>query len=174
MLPDSYPIAPRVRVNLVQSSTGLFADASGSSRGISTQADRKLLLELREQADVVVTDGETARLEKYRVPLACDLAVITRNGYTPAQSSSKRRYVELNEELNDALKSLQAMGYAKILLEVGPGLLSNAWDQIDQLCLTTTGFGEPNLKVLGVNGSEIFRFVTGESTFTVWSQIQPL
>lgn len=172
MLLASYLDVPLVRVNLVQDAHGAFTDANGSSRGISSPEDRELLLELRALADVVVTDGETARLEKYKVPQVCDLAVITRAGYSPAPSDSKNTYIELNLNLDATLKELETLGYHRILLEVGPSLLKGSWHNVNQLCLTTTGYGSPDLAPLSIEATLVSENKSGQSTFTVWSQIR--
>ena len=172
MLQASYLDVPLVRANLVQDANGAFTDANGSSRGISSEEDRDLLLALRALADVVVTDGETARLERYKVPRVCDLAVITRKGYSPTPSDSTHSYIEFNFGLNETLTALKTLGYKRILLEVGPSLLKSNWDSVDQLCLTTTGHGAPDLAPLGIEAELADVNHLGQSTFTVWSQIR--
>jgi len=171
---SNYGVVPPVRANLVQDAQGAFTDSFGSSRGISTTEDRELLLWLRSLADVVVTDGETARLERYRIPLVADLAVISRRGYTPEPRQTTHRYLEFNAPLGETIRLLQEDGYKRILLEVGPGLLKNNWQKVDQLCLTTTGHGTPTLLPLAIDARRDSIEQIGESTFTVWSEIRDL
>lgn len=175
MLPTIYLSPPSVRANLVQGPNGVFEDGSGSSRGISNEQDRIRLLELRKLCDVVVTDGETARTENYRVPKACDLAVITRSGFTPAESGSDRKYLELRSSPALAIQTLKDSGYERILLEVGPSLIREliAADVIEQLCLTNTRNSEANLSALGVAGAALVHQENdGDTTFTVWGEIR--
>lgn len=67
--------------NHVITPDGKFSGADGSSRSISSEADRKLLIALRSLADVIVVDAETARREKYRPPaFGKTLAIFSRSG----------------------------------------------------------------------------------------------
>jgi riboflavin biosynthesis pyrimidine reductase len=177
MLPAAYTNPPRVRANLVQGANSLFVDSNNSSRGISNEIDRERLLELRRLADIVVTDGETARLEQYRIPMTCDLAVITRGGYTPAPGKSTHSYLEVRESPTAAIERLISLGYRSILLEVGPRLIRQlvANGLLDELCLTNTAFSKPQLTDLGIaRAVEEYRQTSGDTTFTLWREIQPL
>jgi hypothetical protein len=175
MLPEAYSLPPLVRANLVQGEGGVFVDSQGSSRGISNPLDLARLLELRALCDIVVTDGETARLEKYRVPQACDLGVITRFGYSPEPSSSTKKYIELKTGPGNAVRELLAQGYKRILLEVGPTVLTAliAEGLVDELCLTNTKDSKPDLSLLDVAKAQlVFQEHQGDTGFTIWSQIQ--
>lgn len=172
---DLYSPAPGVRANLVQSIGGVFVDDSGSSRGISNDLDRELLLYLRTLSDVVVTDGETARRENYRVPRVCDLAVITREGYKPEPRESSRKYLQF-PGLSPAqvVSELQTIGYKRILLEVGPNLVCELIQAnlVDQLCLTNTNGSVPELRELGAAGwRSDFDLLEGDTRFSAWSPI---
>ena len=175
MLDRVYLDAPLVRANIVQGGSGQFVDESGSSRGISNALDLERLLALRALSDVVVTDGETARKEQYRVPRVADLAVITRYGYTPRVSDSTHKYVEFRENPVDAIRSLIDGGYKGILLEVGPNLLRSMVlaGLVDQICMTNTGGSTADLSNLGVRvAKQSFVERVDDTTFTVWSEIQ--
>jgi riboflavin biosynthesis pyrimidine reductase len=175
MLDEVYQKPPAVRANLVQGSGGVFEDGAGSSRGISNSLDRERLLDLRRLCDVLVTDGETARTEQYRIPKVCDLAVITRSGFTPAAGESKKKYLEFRSSPVSAIQNLKELGYERILLEVGPNLLRQlfATGTVDQLCLTNTSFSEPDLSKLGVAAAQLrFSETTGDTTFSVWDEIR--
>ena len=176
-LPVAYQDVPKVRANMVQGANGVFVDANGSSRGISNPLDRERLLELRKLADVVVTDGETARLEAYRIPLGADLAVITRTGFKPAAGSSTRKYLEIRMSPDEAIKYLLQLGYCRILLEVGPSVLSEivAAGLVDELCLTNTDSSKPALSALGIASAELVHHEQLQDTsFGVWREIQAL
>jgi riboflavin biosynthesis pyrimidine reductase len=175
MLPEAYLSPPPVRANLVQGLGGVFTDSQGSSRGISNQTDLARLLDLRALCDIVVTDGETARLEKYRIPLTCDLGVITRLGYSPEPSSSTKKYIELKTAPGNAVRELLGLGYKKVLLEVGPKIVAAliADGLVDELCLTNTQGSKPNLSKIGVaNAQLVFQELQEDTGFTIWSQIQ--
>jgi riboflavin biosynthesis pyrimidine reductase len=153
---SAYPKLVGVRLNMVISGTGSFTDENGSSRGISNDLDRKLIGHLRRQSDVVVTGGNTARKEQYRVPSHCALAVIS-NSFTLEEEG----YIRLDDPAK-AIATLTEMGFERILLETGPTLSKFFIEagQVDEFCLTVTngnlelaaktvaGFGV-NLELLG-------------------------
>jgi riboflavin biosynthesis pyrimidine reductase len=132
---DTYPEVFGVRLNMIVASDGSFVDSTGSSRGISNDLDRKLIGHLRRQSDVVVTGGNTARNEQYRVPSHCDLAVIS-----SSFEISDDRYVRL-ENPETAINKLVELGYQRILLETGPTLTKYFLEtnQVDEFCLTVAG-----------------------------------
>lgn len=171
---SKYVALDGVRVNLVQGQDGVTADPSGSSRGISNPDDRQLLLHLRTLADVVLTDGETARLERYKVPKTSDLAVFTRKGYVPEPGNSNHRLIEISDEtLAGAVDVLKTLGYRRILLEAGPNLLRSSWQAFDELCLTNTATSKADLSALGISQAKLNEEqIVGDATFTVWREIQ--
>ncbi len=176
MLPAFYLATPLVRANLVQGQSGQFVDSYGSSRGLSNEIDLARLLQLRKLCDVLVTDGETARLENYRVPASCDLAVVTKRGFSPSVSGSSKSYLELKLSPAEAIANLVSRGYERILLEVGPNVLSELirFGLVNQLCLTNTASSNPNLLTLGVSQAELlFDESVDDTRFTVWGQILP-
>ena len=175
MLNQIYLDVPRVRANMVQGGSGEFVDKSGSSRGISNALDLERLLALRTLSDVVVTDGETARKEQYRVPRQADLAVITKCGFTPRDSDSAQKYVELRMHPAEAVGALIESGYQRILLEVGPNILHSLVEAglVDQICLTNTSGSNADLSCLGVRmAKQVFIERDGDTTFTLWGEIQ--
>ena len=131
---SAYPELVGVRLNMVVSGAGTFTDENGSSRGISNDLDRKLIGHLRRQSDVVVTGGNTARKEQYRVPSHCALAVIS-NSFTLEQEG----YIRLDDHAT-AISQLTDMGFERILLETGPTLSKFFLEtgQVDEFCLTVT------------------------------------
>ena len=130
----AYPELIGVRLNMVVSGSGNFTDETGSSRGISNDLDRKLIGHLRRQSDVVVTGGNTARKEQYRVPSHCSLAVIS-----SSFSLDEDGYIKL-PNAESAIADLREMGFEKILLETGPSLSKFFLEsgQVDEFCLTVT------------------------------------
>lgn len=132
---SSYTELQGVRLNMVVDSVGSFVDSSGSSRGISNDLDRKLIGHLRRQSDVIVTGGNTARVEQYRVPSHCSLAVISSSFQIPDD-----RFMRLANPEN-AIAELKSRGFEHILLETGPTLSKFFLEQgtVDEFCLTVTG-----------------------------------
>ena len=132
---DSYSDLIGVRLNMIVGVNGEFVDENGSSRGLSNELDRKLIGYLRRRADVVVTGGNTARNELYRVPSHCSLAVIS-NSF----EIDDERYIRLPEPAI-AIETLRAAGFERILLETGPTLSKFFLEsnQVDEFCLTVAG-----------------------------------
>ena len=66
-LVDFYHVAqsPWVRSNMVVSLDGHFVDAMGTSEGLSSDIDLRILLLLRALSDVVLVGGSTVRREGY-------------------------------------------------------------------------------------------------------------
>lgn len=132
---DTYSDLIGVRLNMIVGVNGEFVDETGSSRGLSNELDRKLIGHLRRRADVVVTGGNTARKELYRVPSHCSLAVIS-NSF----EIDDERYIRLPEPAT-AIETLRAAGFERILLETGPTLSKFFLEsnQVDEFCLTVAG-----------------------------------
>lgn len=131
---ESYPDVYGVRLNMVVSGNSGFIDETGSSRGISNELDRKLIGHLRRRSDVVVTGGNTARVEQYRVPSHCALAVIS-----ATFEIDDSRYTRL-ESPETAIAKLNELGFERILLETGPTLSKYFLEsgQVEEFCLTVT------------------------------------
>lgn len=62
----AWPAQPWLRANMVATVDGAAHSAGGTSRGISSDSDRKLFGALRGLTDVIVVGAQTARAEKYR------------------------------------------------------------------------------------------------------------
>jgi hypothetical protein len=70
-----------IRSNHVITQSGMFSGSDGSSRSISSEEDRELLLEIRSRTDLILVDAATARLEQYRTPRSgARLAIFSLNG----------------------------------------------------------------------------------------------
>ena len=132
---DTYPDLEGVRLNMIVGPNGEFVDDAGSSRGLSNDLDRKLIGHLRRRSDVVVTGGNTARAERYRVPSHCALAVIS-----SSFELTDERYIRLTDPA-DVLETLRGRGFERILLETGPTLSRFFLEsnQVDEFCLTVAG-----------------------------------
>lgn len=125
---------------MVATPSGLFFGAKGSSREISNELDRSLIIKLRQLSDVYVTGGNTFRSEGYRVPTSRSLAVITHR--PESLPSGVIGLVGDSEHLaSETLSKLELLGFERILLEVGPSLAEKFLedDLIDEFCLTIIG-----------------------------------
>ncbi|MEN9742139.1 MAG: hypothetical protein RIR66_1095 [Actinomycetota bacterium] len=57
-----------LRANMVMSKDGHFVDETGSSKGLSSPLDLKVLLTLRALSDAILVGANTVRIEDYKVP----------------------------------------------------------------------------------------------------------
>lgn len=133
-----------IRTNHVLGPSNSFAGEDGTSRTISHPIDKQLMLALRSQADLIVVDAATARVEQYRPPTSgTPLAIFSKTGRfekIPAletgwakvylfsearlpkgQSSPEVNRVEINGSPIETLSEWAGVkGYKSILLESGP------------------------------------------------------
>lgn len=150
-LADCYGPWVGIRSNHVITVTGEFVGTDGSSRSISSEPDRQLLIALRAMADVIVVDAATARLEQYRAPSSgAALAIFSRNGnfsgiraveespercflFSSTSSSHNKspQHVKLtspDNPLQDLVHWAEEMTFPALLLEAGPTLARNAFE----------------------------------------------
>lgn len=155
-----------VRSNHVIDSNGRFSGIDGSSRSISNNEDRELLLALRKRADLIVVDAATARLEQYTAPKSkSSLAIFSSSGdftgipavdtsespiYLFTGSSSPRHPANPNAivipvteaPFEGFLEWAKSRSFDAILLEAGPTLTAKAFASgiVRQSAITRTGF----------------------------------
>jgi riboflavin biosynthesis pyrimidine reductase len=80
-LARSYGPWSGVRSNHVINNRGSFTGVDGSSRSITTEDDKALMIALRSAADLVIVDAATARKERYKSPSSlANLAIFSRSG----------------------------------------------------------------------------------------------
>ncbi len=158
-----------VRLCHVVTFDGQFADAKGSSQGVSNAADLARFLAERSRVDVAITGGRTARLENLRSTSRCALCILTNDPDSlsiPALSlatenlvflattnpliseslphNSSARVIELDSAGNSTyqlLAALEALGFQTALLEGGPELIRMFANSgsIATVSLTVTG-----------------------------------
>lgn len=80
LIASEYGICNGWRANFVIDATGQSFGANGDSSDISNHVDRLLLGKLRSLADVIVTSGKTARIERYKSSKHAPIAIFTRSG----------------------------------------------------------------------------------------------
>jgi riboflavin biosynthesis pyrimidine reductase len=153
-----------IRTNHVLGPSNSFAGEDGTSRTISHPIDRQLLLALRAQADLIVVDAATARIEKYRSPTSgTPLAIFSKTGrfeQIPALETGGSKIYLFSEERipqSDSSANAEAVrverspiatlsewagvkDYKSILLESGPSFtkLAFAAGAVVQSALTFT------------------------------------
>lgn len=126
-------------------SQGEVANPEGGSSGIGNTTDKKLLGALRANAEIVLTSGKTARLERYRMPKSADLAIFTNQGVeelclTP---SPPQQLIVFGQEhavsFSDAIDYLKTIGYQRIHLEFGPTGYVSCTSRIEKTFLSSIG-----------------------------------
>lgn len=163
-LADCYGSWEGIRSNHVISSSGDFFGPDGSSRSISTAADRDLLIALRAKADLIVVDAATARAEKYKLPSAgAAVAIFSASGDfggIPAVEESSGQCILFSPETpvvpnnaryepllsrDNPLEGIapwaKEQGLPAVLLEAGPTLTRLAFRSgaVDNSALTISG-----------------------------------
>ena len=153
-----------IRSNHVITHSGQFSGSDGSSRSISSDEDRALLIEMRSHSDLIVVDAATARLEKYRAPRSgALLAIFSLSGNfegIPAvdeteaqvflfsasadrisQEDSKNVHVQIQgKPFEEFIGWAIFNGFGSILLEAGPTLTALAFEAgvVSQSAITRT------------------------------------
>ena len=124
---------PLIRANLVIGLNGMSRKA-GSSRGLSSPADRARFHELRRDADVILIGGSTYRNEPYSKS-SLPLYVATR-----ANLAKVGKVSFFNLSPADLINQAKLDGFKKILIEGGVNFLLEPikFSQIDELYLTRT------------------------------------
>ena len=161
---------PLIRANLVIGFNGMSRKA-GSSRGLSSPADRARFHELRSDADVILIGGSTYRNEPYSKS-SLPLYVATR-----ANSANVGKASFFNLSPVDLINQAKLDGFKKILIEGGVNFLLEPikFSQIDELYLTRTQvlgdsdkFDETDLHKNYKLASET---IEGIDRFEVWERI---
>ncbi|MEO0024565.1 MAG: hypothetical protein RL196_1006 [Actinomycetota bacterium] len=174
-----------VRLNLAEDVHGSVAGVSGTSNDVSNELDRALLVELRKQADVIVTSGATARAENLRASKHAPIFVLTLSGridglkrllsspdckpvslVVPAQIESETRHTLEHAGLSARVIGLQSLDPASVkafLLNEGMQcILLEFGPMLAQLWLNAAAINEICLTTSGVELGEVQR-VNAES-----------
>lgn len=148
---------------------------TGSSIGLSSDEDRKRFKQLREDSDLIVIGGNTARREPYkRTPIPLYILTHSKVRLQPKNQLAKQFTLsptQLFEEIAQNFKPDHASSPIRVLVEAGPQLLQTLIDQglIDQLFLSTNmskdGENKISAKDLTNGFSLIKEEVVGEIKF---------
>jgi hypothetical protein len=185
--------------NHIVTPSGEFSGADGSSRSISSAADRQLLIALREQADLIVVDAETARREQYRLPSSgTALAIFSQSGifsgipalegpydrcflFSPTTPGDfpNHRHVQIRtpeNPLQELSRWAKDEDLPAVLLEAGPTLSKTAFDSrlVSYSALTIT---ERNIDLDSIAKAHPFDDLANlisvahsqDATFTYWT-----
>lgn len=130
---------------VIDSKMRLFGD-SKTSKDVSNETDRALLMHLRSLADLIITDAATAAAEKYRASKFCDIEIWSKSGdfrgleETPGRDS--RHAISL-QRITDAASRVKSLRLSRnsILLETGQSLTTKLAESqlIDFASISVTG-----------------------------------
>ncbi|MEY4349569.1 MAG: RibD C-terminal domain [Actinomycetota bacterium] len=170
---NAYDLPNKVVANFVVDGDGQFIDEQGSSRGISNQIDRQVLVHLRHRTRAVLVGGNTARTESYRKDARFDTYVLTNStaelndGLISITASNDQ---ELSELVTDICNQHEGL-----LVEAGPNLVSKlaALNALDYLCLTIIDPREDSAflvrKLFNVSNATLVNSQTIDNThLTIW------
>ncbi len=152
--------AIQVSANLIVGRDGSTI-RNGSSIGLTTPADRERFHKLRQESDLIIIGGNTARREPYkRTPLPLYILTHSKVRLQPKNPQAKQFQLtptQLLEEIKDNFKSNNSGQSIRVLIEAGPTLLTQMVSQnlVDYLYLTINhkldGEGKISIKKLTSN-----------------------
>lgn len=174
-----------VRLNLAVGAQGTVAGVTGTSKDVSNELDRALLVELRKHADVILTSGATARAENLRASKHAPIFVLTLSGridglerllsspdckpvslVVPTQIESETRHILEHAGLSARVIGLQSLDPASVkafLLHEGMQcILLEFGPMLAQLWLNAAAIDEICLTTSGVELGAVQR-VNAES-----------
>ena len=134
------------RINMVIDANAQTSGIDGSSRSLSSAADRALLKHLRSISGLIVTDAATAAAEHYRPSKFAPIQIWSKSsnfqGFSniSADAEHQQLTVKHTDDLHLAVAEATLLS-RQLLFETGPtvsALLAEA-NLIDELCLTVTG-----------------------------------
>ncbi len=134
------------RLNMVIDANAQTSGIDGSSRSLSSAADRALLKHLRSISSLIVTDAATAAAEHYRPSKFAPIQIWSKSsnfrGFSniSADAEHQQLTVKHTDDLHLAVAEATLLS-RHLLFETGPtvsALLAEA-NLIDELCLTVTG-----------------------------------
>ena len=173
-----YEIGQLAVANFIVAADGRWTDENGSSRGLSNEFDREILVRLRNSSDAVLVGGNTARAEKYVKTIRFKTYVVTR-----AESLIPEGLIRLqptdDDDLARQFESLVRL-HGGLLVEAGPSLLRKLCHlgQIDRVFLTVVGAiseqSEALSKLLNIDGFKLAgRQAKQDSQFLVFDREAP-
>jgi riboflavin biosynthesis pyrimidine reductase len=157
----------QIVATLVAGSDG-STSKDGSSRGVSSSADRARFLERRRHVDVILIGGNTARSEPYRktpVPV-----VVVSTSMANSLADNRQAYW-WNASPSEAIERAHRLFGPTILIEAGRSIILEllSLNMIDRLELTVTSVtgGDDRIDIKGLlsNFTSVSSESEGETTF---------
>ncbi|MFM6963915.1 MAG: hypothetical protein ACKOWJ_06640 [Micrococcales bacterium] len=126
------------RLAMVLGQDGATRGPDGTSKTLSNPNDRDLLMTLRRQADVVITDAVTATAEKYRASKLVPIEIWSRTGKWPAifNEGEPGLYPISRVKSASVENEVLRLKGKRVLVEAGRTLTSKLAPHIGQLVLT--------------------------------------
>jgi riboflavin biosynthesis pyrimidine reductase len=153
--------------NLIVGNDG-STTANNSSIGLSTDEDRLRFQQLRDQSDLILIGGNTARREPYkRTPIPLYILTHAKVRLQPKNQLAKQFSMSINDlftEISNNFPPTEITSPINLLVEAGPILLK----QMIELSLIDNLYLTKNLEKSGENKISIaeltapFRLVTSE------------
>lgn len=140
---EHYPRWSGVHLSMVTNSLLETAGRSGSSSDVTNPLDRVLLMHLRKNSDLVITDVATAIAESYKPSRLVDIEIWSKSGdfrgLSNAEGHLKRFSLVQVDDIQARIQELR-QSHESILLETGPNLTRQLADEgeIDSASLTIT------------------------------------
>ena len=129
-----------IRANLVLGAAGQ-STFEGSSKALSSRFDRARFHAIREDAQVILIGGNTARTEPYgKTPVR--LILLSRSGEVPSTVSANPSVEIWALSPAQAIAKLRNEGVQRILIEAGASIVAELSSQhlLDGIYLTQTNF----------------------------------
>jgi len=109
--------------NLIVGKSGATTVA-GSSIGLSNDEDRKRFKQLRDESDLIIIGGNTARREPYkRTPIPLYILTHTKVRLQPKNQLAKQLNLDPQTAIDYILDEISDQPSAQLLIEAGPKLL---------------------------------------------------
>jgi riboflavin biosynthesis pyrimidine reductase len=123
------------RANILLDENGSAAGGDGTSGSLTVGRDRHLLRQIRAEADLVVTGGETVRKEGWHFPPLGDLLVLSSSGQLPLESCPHPERLSIVHDVNSLEQFVDGSDARRVLCEGGPKLLRElvSHGRIDEL-----------------------------------------
>lgn len=111
------------RANILIDDSGSAVGPDGTSGSLTLGRDRALLREIRQEANVVVTGGESVRREGWFFPPNGSLLVLTQSKLLPVETCPHPERLIICSDIAAAKDAIQSMRASRVLCEGGPRLV---------------------------------------------------
>ena len=176
----AWPTEQCVRLNMVLDAAGLSTGHDNTSHSLASAADRRVLREIRREAEVIIVGAKSVRREGWFLPPTGSLFVLSGSGDLPWKDCPDRTRVHVFSEPSALIHAALKAG-RRILCEGGLST-ANIIDErlgFDQVALTVHGDSEEALGLitgLPLNFAEQHSLASSENSeerFVLWRRAIP-